>query len=128
MAISHLKSKRKATGGRYSKLYRKQKSAELGSDPTYTKLGALRKKTLRVRGGNMKYRLFANDTANVLDRKTNKFVQAKIITIKENPANRNFTVRNIMTKGSIIQTDKGLAKITSRPGQDGIINAVLMEK
>ncbi|MEM2426420.1 MAG: hypothetical protein QXE83_05420 [Archaeoglobaceae archaeon] len=33
-----------------------------------------------------------------------------------------------MTKGAIIQTEIGKAKVTNRPSQEGIINAVLIEK
>ena len=46
--------------------------------------------------------------------------------VVENPANRHFVRRNIMTKGTVIETEKGKARITSRPGQDGTINAVLI--
>ena len=31
-----------------------------------------------------------------------------------------------MTKGAEIETTLGVAKITSRPGSDGVINAVLI--
>jgi small subunit ribosomal protein S8e len=34
--------------------------------------------------------------------------------------------RAIITKGAIIETSKGNARVTSRPGQCGIINAVLL--
>ena len=50
----------------------------------------------------------------------------KIITVKENPSNPHYVQRNIMNKGTIIMTDAGAARITSRPGQDGVINAVLL--
>ncbi|MHA1485277.1 MAG: 30S ribosomal protein S8e, partial [Candidatus Thorarchaeota archaeon] len=30
------------------------------------------------------------------------------------------------TRGTIIKTSKGRAKVTSRPGQEGILNAVLI--
>ncbi len=45
----------------------------------------------------------------------------------ENPANPNYVQRNIITKGAIIKTSAGNAKVTSRPGQDGTINAVLVK-
>ena len=34
--------------------------------------------------------------------------------------------RNILTKGAIIKTELGDARITNRPGQDGVINAILL--
>ena len=52
--------------------------------------------------------------------------KVKIKTIIENQANRNFVRRNIMNKGAIIDTEIGKAKITSRPGQDGTVNAILV--
>ena len=53
-------------------------------------------------------------------------MKAKIEIVTANPANRHYVRRNIMTKGTIIKTDKGDARVTSRPGQDGVINAVLI--
>ena len=84
------------------------------------------KRKLRVRGGNEKNRLLRSNVANVFDPKKKKYVKAKIEAVLENPANRHYVRRNIMTKGTVIKTDKGNAKITSRPGQDGVINAVLV--
>ena len=46
--------------------------------------------------------------------------------VVENPANRHYIRRNILTRGTIIKTEKGNARITSRPGQDGVVNAVLI--
>jgi small subunit ribosomal protein S8e len=48
------------------------------------------------------------------------------MTIAENPSNRNFARRSIMTKGTVIETSAGKARITNRPGQEGAINAVLI--
>jgi small subunit ribosomal protein S8e len=56
--------------------------------------------------------------------KTSKTV--KIETVTGNPANKNYIRRNIMTKGSIIKTEIGSARITNRPGQEGSINAILI--
>ena len=44
----------------------------------------------------------------------------------ENKANPNYVRRNIITKGAIVETSAGKAKVTSRPGQDGVINGVLI--
>ena len=77
-------------------------------------------------GNNQKARLLSTETANLFDPKTKKYEQVKIKTITDNPANRHFVRRNIMTKGSIIDTERGKARITSRPGQDGTVNAVLI--
>jgi small subunit ribosomal protein S8e len=126
MAISQAKAKKSPSGAKY-KRFRKKKQFELGSNPTLTKLGERKRKKVRVLGGNVKSKLLSADVANVLDLKTKKFVKAKILTIVDNPANRHFVRRNILTKGCIISTDKGKARVTSRPGQDSIVNAVLIE-
>ena len=126
MAISQLRSVRKPSGGKYKSKGRKQKAYELGSEPAFTGLGKRRAKNMRTMGNNSRTRLLAADTANLFDPKTKKYEQAKIKTISGNPANRHFVRRNIMTKGAIIETEKGKARITSRPGQDGAVNAVLI--
>jgi len=125
MAISNLRARKKPSGGRYKSL-RKKRQYELGRDPSLSKLGNLRHVIIRTRGGNLKFRLLSTDTANVFDPKDKKFKQLKIKTIVENPANRHFVRRNIMTKGAVIETELGKARITSRPGQDRAINAVLL--
>jgi small subunit ribosomal protein S8e len=34
---------------------------------------------------------------------------------------------NVITKGAIIETEDGLAKVTSKPSKDGVVNAVLIK-
>ena len=126
MAISQLRSLRKHTGGRYKQKVRKKKAYELGRQPAFTLIQARRAKNVRTMGNHRKVRLLATETANLFDPKTKKYEKAKIKSVLENPANRHFIRRNIMTKGTVIDTDKGKARITSRPGQDGAINAVLI--
>ena len=126
MAISQLKSLRKHSGGRYKQQGRKKKAYELGRQPAFTKLEKRRAKYVRTKGAHKKVRLLSTDTANLFDPKAKKYEQVKIKEVVENPANRHFVRRNIMTKGTIIETEKGKARITSRPGQDGTINAVLI--
>lgn len=125
MAISQKRSKRKPTGGRYKSVY-KEKLYELGSNPTLTKLEPIRRRKLRVIGANQKIRLLSSDSANVLDPKTKAIKVVKIKTVLDNPANRNYVRRNILTKGAVVETELGKAKITSRPGQEGTVNAVLI--
>ncbi|MBI1935689.1 30S ribosomal protein S8e [Candidatus Woesearchaeota archaeon] len=125
MALSQSRPKRKQSGARY-KDYRKKRQHELGREPSFTKLGKKRVQILRVMGANRKLRMLGADTANLYDPKSKSFKQIRIKTITDNPANRHFIRRNIMTKGSVIDTELGKARITSRPGQDGVINAVLI--
>ncbi len=128
MAVSHARDRKKITGGRVGKKRDKRKS-ELGREPTMTKVSEKQKvKKIRVRGGNVKVRVMHAAYANVMDPETKKAQKVKILTEKSNPANRNFARRNILTKGAIIETELGTARITSRPGQDGTVNAILIEK
>ena len=125
MVLDQQRSVRKETGARYKKQHSKKKHA-LGRTPTLTKIGKTAVKSMRVRGHNNKQRVLRTDAANLYDPKTKKHLKAKIQIVVGNPANRHYVRRNIITKGTIIQTDKGNARVTSRPGQDGVINAVLI--
>jgi small subunit ribosomal protein S8e len=125
MAISQKRSKRKSTGARYRSVY-KEKLSELGSNPMLTKLEPTKRKKLRVLGNNLKVKTVKTDMANVLNPKTKKNKVVKIKNVVDNPANKNYIRRNILTKGAVIETELGKAKITSRPGQEGTVNAVLM--
>ena len=127
MVVTHHRSKRKTTGGRYIAA-RKKRLFEKGRDPTLTKLGKTKKKKVRTKGGNIKISLLKSDTANLFDPETKTYCKVKIKSVLENPANRHFIRRNILTKGAVIETEKGRAKITSRPGQEGSINAILVPK
>ncbi len=127
MARFQGRSVRKITGGRY-KPFRKKKKYELGREQTETKIGKRRAKIIRVRGGNIKVRLLEAEWANVVDPETNTCKKVKILNVKENKANPHFARRNIITKGAIIETEIGDAIVTSRPGQDGNINALLLKQ
>ena len=125
MAISQAKSKKSPSGSRYTN-YRKKKQHELGSSPTLTKVGPTKGKKIRIIGGNEKNRVLSSDVVNLMDPKTKKSSKVKILNVIGNTANRYFVRRNIITKGCVIKTDKGEAKVTSSPGQDGVVNAVLL--
>ena len=125
MAISRLDVGKKITGGRKVRSFKK-KLHELASLPTLTTLGERRTKSERTTGGHKKLRTLTTALANVYSPKEKKFYKLKIETIVDNPSNINYIRRNIITKGAIIKTEKGNAKVTSRPGQEGSVNAVLI--
>lgn len=125
MVITQSRSKRKPTGSRY-KAYRAKRLYEAGGKPTMPRIDANKAKTVRTRGGSSKERMLMADTVNLLDQKTKKFEKVKITNVVESPSNKNYIRRNILTKGAIVETAKGKAKITSRPGQEGSVNAVLI--
>ncbi|MEE8168735.1 MAG: 30S ribosomal protein S8e [Candidatus Hydrothermarchaeales archaeon] len=126
MAVQQGESKRKITGGRLRRK-RKKKKFEMGGELIKPVIGKKRVKKIRARGGDFKFRVLLAEEANVLVPKTKKCKRSKILSVVENTANPHFARRNIITKGAMILTELGKAKITSRPGQDGIINAVLVE-
>ena len=125
MALTQLRSIRKSTGGRYKSKVIKRLGQRAGS-ATLTKLGKDHTRNDRTRGGHLKTRFITAETVNLLDPKTKKFSKTKIKLITENQASRHFVRRNIITKGTIVETEKGKARITSRPGQEGTLNAVLI--
>ena len=122
----NFKKSTNATGGRYH-ASRGKKRFEIGRSPADTIIGITRVKTIRVTGGNTKVRALRCEFANVSDKKTGKVQKVKINSVAENAANPNYVRRNLMTKGAIITTELGKAQIVSRPGQDGVINAILIE-
>jgi small subunit ribosomal protein S8e len=126
MAIWQGRSNRKDTGGMY-RPDRNKRAFEIGTEKQHATIGKETTKVYRTRGAGQKLRVMKAAVANVLDPKTHKTVRSKIITVKSNPADPNFIQRNIVTKGAVVQTEVGMAKVTSRPGQDGIINAILLE-
>jgi len=126
MVVVQAKPHRKASGSRYKSAIHKKTLAQMGSAPALTKLGNKKVDTTRKRGGDHKLRLMSADKVNLYDPTKKTYIIAQIKTITDNSANKNFVRRNIMTKGTIIDTTAGKAKITSRPGQTGSINAVLI--
>jgi small subunit ribosomal protein S8e len=127
MVMWHLRSKRKPTSGRLRRL-RKKRKMDRGSEFLEIRIGSEKKKQVRARGDLRKTRLLSSDKANVANPRTRKIQVSKILSVEENPANPHYVRRNIITKGAVIKTELGLARVTSRPGQSGIINAVLLEE
>lgn len=125
MAVFQGKGKKKESGSKL-KANRKKRSFELGNRPTFTKIGDKKLKIVKGKGGIKKLRLLNIDTANILNVKTKKHQVVKIEDVVENPANRHYVRRDIITKGTIIKTKLGNAKVTSRPAQHGVVNAVLI--
>jgi len=123
MARSQFRSKKTTTGKKYLNL-RKKRQCELSGLSAETHIGGKRIKVKRVRGGNIKTAVLSQD--EVIVNNKGKTEKLKIIGVTENPANVNYTRRNIITKGAVIKTDKGNVKITSRPGQSGTLFGILI--
>jgi small subunit ribosomal protein S8e len=121
------KSKRYSSGAR-RKSKRKHRKYERGSQATETIIGETKLRRKRTLGGNHKLRLLAVSHANVVDRSSGKAEKLKIIQVLENPADVDLDRRGVVTKGAIIETEKGKARVTSRPGQSGMVDAVMIEE
>jgi len=130
MAVKKRKKKRslgrKITGGKYKKP-KKKKKYELEREPRVVKLKETKRKKLNLRGGNEKTVLLGANTINLIDKKTKKSKVVKILNVIETPSNRFLARQNILTKGSIIETEAGKVKITNRPSQEGSVQGVLVE-
>lgn len=118
------RSTRKRTGGR-RRDFRKKKKHELGRQPTETQVGEPKFRVIESRGNTEKVRALATNVVNVAT--GDETVEGTIEDVSENTANPNYVRRNIITKGAVIETSEGTARVTSRPGQTGNVNAVLVE-
>lgn len=119
------RSKRKYTGAKLKTLKGRRKY-EIGRESADTHIGEIKKKIIATKGdGQKKIKLLRCNTVNLI--KDGKTVSTIIENVVDNPANKHYARRNIITKGALIQTTLGTAKVTSRPGQNGVINAVFIE-
>jgi small subunit ribosomal protein S8e len=119
-------SVRKVTGGRRRPAQKKRR-AEIGRAPADTHIGEDRRRIIRTFGGNDLVIALRASYANVTNPKDGVTKKVKIETVEQNTANPNYVRRNLLTKGAVIKTELGSARITSRPGQNGVINARLLE-
>lgn len=127
MALWQGNSKRSKTGRRI-RYGRGKRKFEIGRENHLTTMGDVRLKNVRTKGDNCKTRVKTSNVAFVVDPKNNKTTKSEILSVVENKANIHYVRRNIINKGAIIETKLGKARVTSRPGQSGTINAVLLTK
>jgi len=113
---------RKISGGKYIPL-RKKRLFERAGVPKMTSLGKDKKKHIVKMGGARKTVMLSCETAYVTDPKTKKTAKSKIKSVIRSPSNRYF--KNVLVKGTLIETEAGRAKVTNRPGQEGNISAIL---
>ena len=118
-----MKLGRKISGGKYHK-QRKKKLYEKKNQEAIVTLGETKRKTLRVKGGNIRTMLLKTNIANVLVK--GKLQKAEIKNVLETPQNRFLARQNRLLKSAIIETSLGKAKITNRPSQEGQVNAILV--
>ncbi len=119
--------KRKKSGGR-RRAYRGKRAFEMGGDAAETLIGENKLIRNRVRGGRSKIKALAYSFANVTDPSTQKSQKVQITKVVKNPSNIDYQRRGVITKGAIVETPLGQARVTSRPGHDGVVNAILLQK
>jgi small subunit ribosomal protein S8e len=118
---------RRSITGALRKGSKTKKLRLLARPPTETHIGPRKIKKIRTLGGNRKIRVQKENRVNVLDPETKKVQNVTIKGLETNPASRDYSRRKILTKGAIIETELGLARISNRPGNDAVINAVLVK-
>lgn len=126
MARWQARSRRKFTGKKYRRA-RKKRKRELERHPIDTTIGERRIKRQRIMGGNEKLKLFSAAHINVTDPSTHETKNVEILGFEENPASKDLNRRHVLTKGALVDTELGKVKITSRPGQQAVLNGLLIE-
>jgi len=120
------KTKQSGTGGK-KRAMQDKRLAHVGgffARPKFEKEGEKEVRELRrVKGGNTKVVVKQVKYANVASGTTVKKV--RILNVVASPDNPHFSRENLVTKGALIETELGKARVTSRPGQEGSVNAVL---
>jgi small subunit ribosomal protein S8e len=123
MSVENL-STSKITGGRRRPL-RSRKKHETNRFPNEALIGEQITVTRKVRGKNVKTAIKTIGTVNlVIDSKAKK---VKILKVLENATNNDYQRRGIISKGAILETAEGKCRVMSRPGQHGVVNAVLIK-
>ncbi len=116
----------KITGGRRIPL-RIRRKYETDRYPNEPINGAQVTITRRVRGSNQKTALKSIDFVNLATGES-KVKKSKIIKVLENATNNDYKRRGIITKGAILETAEGKCRVVSKPGQIGIVNAILLKE
>ncbi|MGY5865463.1 MAG: 30S ribosomal protein S8e [Candidatus Thorarchaeota archaeon] len=125
MGIWHRRSTRTSTGARLKQLRSKRKH-QMGRNPTETLMGEPKRVTIDSRRKGKKTPALRLTQINVTDPAKNVTFRAELQDVEENSANMDYQRRKVITRGTIVKTSKGRAKVTSRPGQEGILNAILI--
>ncbi|MBI5046519.1 30S ribosomal protein S8e [Candidatus Micrarchaeota archaeon] len=112
------------TGGRRRK-FRNKKLSHVGGVFAATKVADKDVKArTRSRGGKTKIKMKRAAMINVVSKGSMKKVKIIRVIQSHNP---EFVRMNIITKGTIVETELGKVKITNRIGQDGVVNGVLAQ-
>ncbi|GAW04222.1 ribosomal protein S8e/ribosomal biogenesis NSA2 [Lentinula edodes] len=105
MGISRSSRYKRSASGAQRAHYRKKRKFELGRQPANTKLGVKRVHTVRVRGGNLKYRALRLDSGNFAWASEHVTKKTRIIGVVYNSSNNELVRTNTLVKNAIIQVD-----------------------
>lgn len=119
-----MKMGRKVSGGKYKKR-RKKRMHELPGQIREVGLGMEKRRDKKIMGGRKKTFLLRTNMVNV--KIGNKTQKLEIRNVLETPSNRFLARQNILSKGTIVQTERGKVRITNRPSQEGMVNGILVE-
>jgi small subunit ribosomal protein S8e len=117
---------RKPSGGRKVAM-RGRRKFEIDRYPNEGVVGPIQIVLRRTRGNNVKAAFKTAEFANIIDQENKKVIKSKILRVTKNPANKDYERRGVISKGAMIETENGAAVVVSRPGQDGVVNAVLVK-
>ncbi|MEK6883214.1 MAG: 30S ribosomal protein S8e [Nanoarchaeota archaeon] len=120
-----MKKGKKISGGKYKK-QRKRRIRDLQGQKSAVKLGKIKRKSKRISGGKKKVVLLSADEINVKT-KDGKIKKVKIKNVLETPSNKFLARQNIITKGTILETELGRVRVSSRPSQSGILNGIVVD-
>ena len=114
----------KITGGRRHVL-RSRRKYEIDRFPNEALIGDQITITRKVRGKNIKTALKTVNFVNLaVDSNVKK---VKILKVLENATNNDYQRRGVISKGAILETAEGKCRVVSRPGQHGVVNAILVK-
>ncbi|TFK82652.1 40S ribosomal protein S8 [Polyporus arcularius HHB13444] len=105
MGISRSSRHKRSATGAQRPHYRKKRKFELGRQAASTKLGPKRIHTVRVRGGNLKYRALRLDSGNFAWGSEHVTRKTRIIGVVYNASNNELVRTNTLVKNAIIQVD-----------------------
>src|SRR6476661_2538206 len=118
---------RKFTGGRIIP-NRTRRKFEIDRYPNEAIVGPTQNISRRVRGNSIKIAFKTSEYANINDQDNKKTVKTKNFNVSKNPSNKDYERRGVITKGAVLETEIGLAKVLSRTGENCINNSFLIKK
>ncbi|KAF3482879.1 40S ribosomal protein S8 [Arthroderma uncinatum] len=96
--------KRSATGAKRA-YYRKKRAFEKGRQAATTRIGPKRIHTVRVRGGNQKFRALRLESGNFSWGSEGLSRKVRVIAVSYHPSNNELVRTNTLTKSAVVQVD-----------------------